>query len=239
MSSTIKEFWQADEEGVKLMTLKEERRLTFDEFVLRLQSTKVSTPILPHGTIWYEHNNTDKLFALQLPPRKRTIPYYGKYYEIGCPSFVMLVKTSGTFVANVALAAAKKPVNDFDDQLIRVPLPNMDDRGALCLGCDFGSDGTKFKTEIERIRNTIAHIEASKYNNHLLPLTEWVPADIRGTYSYKMQYGDNRETSAQHEYHNVLTRWAEMTKNDDWLQVLDVIEWAPFGSFTNFIRGGI
>lgn len=236
--SEVKKFWKGDDEGVVLISEREEARISYDEFILRLQSQKIVTPVLPYGTIWYENNSVDKRYAIQIPPKKRTVAYYKKFYEIGFPSLIVLVKTSGAFIANVALAGALKPVKDFDDPLIRVPLPNMDDRGMLCLGWDHDVNSASRNTEVDRVRATIEHIETSQYNDHLLPLTQWVPKDFRGEYVLARQDGAGDEAGRQ-AYYGVMERWAEKSEGPDWLKALDGIAWATLKSFADFVRGGM
>jgi len=229
----VKEFWQADEEGVKLMTLTEEKRISFDEFITRLQRSKISTPILPHGTIWYESNNNEKVYVIQLPPRRRTIPYFQKFYDIGFPSIVALIKLAGSHVVNVALAATVKPINNLTDVVLRLPLPNMDDRGILCLGSEFDRISAAKSGELDRIRETITYIETSKYNDHLLPPGDWIPKDIRGSFAYAFASGSN---TAKEDFHGVLERWAILTAGDDWLKVVEKFEWIQLSSIEKLAR---
>lgn len=235
------EFFRADADGVTVMTLSETRRVSYDDFTRRLQDSRLSTPILPHGTIWYEHNNTDKLFALQLPPKRRMIAYYDRFFTIGFPSLILLVKTSGKMVVNAALALATKPIDQFEDPLRRLPLPNMDNRCILCMGWDFGIDNTQASHETARVRTVVEHVETSRYNDHLLPQTAWVPQPIRGDYEYIGQSMAGRRDiqEAKQAFYGVLERWQEYTAGDDWLTLIAETEWAPLMSFSNFVRGGI
>ena len=227
-----------DEEGVGFFSLEKKKTYTFDEFILKMQSKKMSSPILPHGTVWFEANDPEKLHAIQIPPKKRTIPYYGKFYEIGFPSLVLLVKTAGTFVVNVALCVAMKPIRDFEDELFRLPLPNMDDRGCLCLGFSHDTQAAKFTTEVERIRYIVEHVETSKYNDHLLPLSDWVPPELRGSYKSGDQYSERDSTTTRkNAYNEVLENWSKLTEGSDWLKIVENIEWDEFKKFHSFIRG--
>lgn len=237
----VEEFFRADKDGVAFCTTKVEKVYTYDEFILRLQSKRMSSPILPHGTIWFDANESEKLHAIQIPPKRRNIPYYDKYYEIGFPSLVLLVKTSGSYVVNVALCVAKKPITDFDEPLFRLPLPNMDDRGILCLGFNFDTQGAKYNTEVERIRAVAEYVETSKYNDHLLPLTNWVPKEILPPhYKFGDQYeGEESVAIAKTHYHDILKLWSKATEGTDWFKAVDKIKWAEFKTFSTFVRGSI
>jgi hypothetical protein len=236
----VKEIWQADKDGVKQVRIEELQRVSHDEFVRLLQDNKISTPILPYGTIWYEHNNTDKIYVIQLPPKKRTIPYYDKYYELGFPSMVIAVKVSGAMIANVGQAIALRPIDNFDTDLFRLPMPNMDNRGFLCMGFDFDMENTHAVSEVQRVRNVIEHIETSKYNNHLLPIGNWIPDKIRGDYKFTAQLtaGPDDILKAQTAYYKVLEEWATLTTGDGWLQAVANMGWAPLRKFSEFVRGG-
>lgn len=238
---TTREYVRAEGDVISIISERVVRQVSYADFISNLQSTKISTPILPHGTIWYESSGVDKLYALQLPPKKRVVPYNEKFYTIGFPSLVIVIKVSGTMVVNVALAVAKKPVVSFEDALFRVPLPNMDDRGVLCLGYEFSLENNQYKTEVERIAGAVSYIESSKYNNHLLPIVKWIPTELRGDYAYRSQQlgGPEELQLAESELHNVLSKWQELTSTDNWLQALDDMDWILFRTFSEFIHGGM
>lgn len=243
----VKEFWRGDQDGVALIEEREKRRVSYDEFIQRMQTNKVTTPILPHGTIWYQSESNRSRYVIQLPPKKRTVPYYTDWFEIGCPSFVLLVNTSHTYITNMALAMAMAPIVDTGDMLFRPPIPNQQDRGHLCVGGDLGIDAAECATEIERVRKGIAHMENSRYNNHLLPRTEWVPEEFLGLGESedkddprRYRYNDQNDFSsglryAEKAYKFVLKRWAKMTSGDDWLEVVQRIGWKSFKTFGEFV----
>lgn len=235
--STVQTIWQADDEGVKLITLKEECRISFDEFVQKLQSGKTTTPILPYGTIWFESNATDKLFVIQVPPRKRMIAYYEMFYEIGFPWLIVKVKQSGAMIANVGLALSREPIETFDAPVLRLPLPNMDDRALLCLGYEFNVLNAGQKTDIKRVNDLIEYIETSKYNNHLLPADDWIPSEIRGDYELPTQYGSASDMeTAMLAYHGVLEAWAALSADDNWKDKITDLTWTGLSSFSDFVR---
>ena len=231
-----KEMIVFDEEGGKLISIQEVRTISFSEFIDRLQVQRISTPILPRA-IWYEDTGVDKMYAIETPPRRRVVPYFEKYYDLGFPALIFLVRTSGNYIANVALAVATSDINDFEDQLFRLPLPNMDDRSLLCLGTKFDTEIAGMTDLLKKVKYVLSFFETSRYNDHLLPLHEWIPDELRGDYNIAQEH------NPIDSFHGVLARWQELTKGEDWLQVVNgtkktgpKISWIPFKTFRQFTR---
>ncbi len=234
MSEVVEEFWKADKDGVKLMSLREERRVNYAEFIAKMQLNRVATPVLPYGTIMYREDKTDTRYLIQVPPKVRTIPYFKQFFKIGFPSLVILVKVTGKFIGNAAMAGAVGPIYSEADALIRVPLPNVDNRGILCMGYDFDVESSNKSAVLERIGHMLSYIEASKYNDHLLPDKEWIPQEFVGSVKY-----DTTSDAMAKDYEKILENWSAATSGEDWLKKVRKINWVPFKTVDEFMRCAI
>ncbi len=126
--------------------------------------TEIATPALPVGTRFFVRKGGYEYYVVEQHPRKRvmvtggdatpgyfatkrTSPFAMPYVE-----FVIQVPEGATNVTpGFRVFFSDKPLRTMDDPLLIAPLPNLDDRGTICVGSTPPAQGETTALAIEEV----------------------------------------------------------------------------------------
>lgn len=129
------------------------------------QQDEVTTPCLPKGTRFYVAKGGYEYFVLEQEPRKRTMLTGGDgsapgffteqgSHVFGMPYviFVIQVPAGATKVTpGFRVFFSKEPLRTLDDKLLIAPLPNLDNRGTICVGSTPAAVGQHTVEAVEEV----------------------------------------------------------------------------------------
>lgn len=128
------------------------------------KGTEITTPALPVGARFFVRKGGYEYYVIEQPPQKRvmvtggdTTPgwFKGKKTQLyGMPYviFVIQVPEGATQVTpGFRVFFRTEPLNSLDDPLLIAPLPNLDDRGTICVGSTPAAQGMTTRYAIEEV----------------------------------------------------------------------------------------
>lgn len=128
------------------------------------QGTEISTPALPVGTRFFVRKGGYEYYVIEQPPTKRVMVTGGdstpgwfkgkktKLYAMPYVIFVIQVPEGATQVTpGFRVFFAQEPLNSMDDTLLIAPLPNLDNRGTICVGSTPAAVGISTRYAIEEV----------------------------------------------------------------------------------------
>lgn len=135
------------------------------------QGAAFSTELLPAGTRYFKRTGNRYALALEFPPHKREIKFYGR------ESIKDVPLPGGLFLANVnytnkhfrlnsynLFAFAGKQITDGTEKLYRFPTPNLDTGGYICWG---SSLKTFDFPKLNGLSDFIRIFLGSEFNDHM------------------------------------------------------------------------
>jgi hypothetical protein len=170
-------------------TLVETGSKTIQQGLRSLGQSQIETPLLPFGTVIMKSSGSTSVYFIQRPPEKVVIRFVPKstdktttdrkatHYTIAYPWRVFGLLFKGKIVSDYFLRFAKGPIRHMNDELYRPPIPNIDDKGGLCVG--YGMVGHTGKESIpEAADKTIDWVDKSNYNNDLPTEVGYIPKEM-------------------------------------------------------------
>lgn len=134
---------------------------------------EMQTPALPVGSRFYASRGGYEFFVIEHQPRKRVMVtgpdehpgFFAKQqtnpFAMPYVIFVLQVQPGATTVSPaMRVFFSKEPLRSMDDKLLIAPLPNLDDRGTICVGNTPVGKGTN---TVEAIEDVIANFWGSAF----------------------------------------------------------------------------
>lgn len=199
---------------VELQEVSEVKRTRLPEFLAHLsEQAGIRTPILAPSTIHYASMGRMSVFALEVPPGRRTINYRprdGRTQEfvIPFPWVYLLAVFCERALDRVYVYLAPEAVRTTEAQLFHLPVPNRYSRdGLVCLG-NFRFD----ITEPHKVDEIVRFYFESNFTDEILEsFNSYVPEQIAV-----------RTTEST----NWFQGWSKLTDEE-----LKAVQWKPFKSF--------
>lgn len=139
----------------------------FQQTLVDMQPKKgpdIETPALPVGTRFFVRKGGYEFYVLEQPPRKRHMVTGGdshpgffkgkknEQYAMPYVVFVIQVPEGKSHVTpGFRVFFAKHPLSSLDDPLFIAPLPNLDNRGTICVGNTPSAEAPTTALAVEQI----------------------------------------------------------------------------------------
>lgn len=216
---------------IKLETLKHSDLGQFTKTLLGSNKTEVTSPLFPYigesgfNILQYKAQGKISVTVLGCTERKHRIYYKAskedsnssRSYDILCPNLVLFLKFMGNSLLHTYLYAVRSlPTSDsFSETLYKVPLPNIQDTGAVCTGGLGGSPaGQKYNSKIKEMSN-------------IMTINAWTsdyPTAMQEAWPWKTQYPDYMKNIVKGVgMYNVFEWWEnnvdiDAVRNGDWVK---------------------
>ena len=200
---------------VELLEQSEVKRTRLPEFLAHLsEQAGILTPILAPGTIHFASKGRMSVFALEVPPGRRSIRYRPRdgrtqEFEIPFPWVYLLTGFCERALDRVYVYVAPEPIRSTEDQLFHLPVPNRYSDGLVCLG-NFRFDITL--SEPHKVDEVVRFYFESLFTNEVLEsFNSYIPQEIATRTRDGTQWLDG---------------WSKLTDEE-----LKAVQWKPFKSF--------
>jgi hypothetical protein len=205
---------------VELQEVSEVKRTRLPEFLAHLsEQAGIQTPILAPGTILYASKGRMSVFALEVPPDRRTIKYRprnGRIQEFAIPFpwVYLLVAFCERALDRVYVFVAPEPVRSTEAHLFHLPAPNRGLDGLVCLG-NFRFDITLSQTH--KVAEVVQFYFSSNFTDEILEsYTAFVPDAIATRTQDGTEWFDG---------------WSRLTDDE-----LKAVQWKPYKSFSAVVQ---
>lgn len=128
------------------------------------KGSEITTPALPIGCRFFVRKGGYEYYVIEQEPHKRVMVTGGdstpgwfkgkktKHYAMPYVIFVIQVPENATMVTpGFRVFFRKDPLNSLDDNLLIAPLPNLDNRGTICVGSTPAAQGITTRYAIEEV----------------------------------------------------------------------------------------
>lgn len=216
--------WRETNESVNEYVLTKVHSTTIKDAIRNIESSSIETPILPFGTVLMKKDKNTTVFFIQRPEEKQTIRYCEQFFTIALPWRVLAFKFTGHLLVDYHLLFAKKPIHHMRDMLYLSPLPNIDDDGAVCVGCNMISTIGKTGPLSIIAQKAIEWIDKTGYNDDLNQNIRTLPREM------------NPDKVAIEKTDTAFSLWQTwVDENDNWRRIND-LTWSDHESFEKFVE---
>lgn len=196
--------------------------------MLPKKGTEITTPALPNGTRFFVRKGGYEYYVIEQAPRKRVMVtggdetpgwFKGKKtnpYAMPYVIFVIQVPEGATQVTpGFRVFFRTESLNTLDDPLLIAPLPNLDNRGTICVGSTPAAQGTTTRYAIEEV---IANFWGSQFRyggQSIVPNGVYPPGKRPGLFDNWGSHSDGGD----------FKKWADDTKKGEDLIGLKLYKW--------------
>lgn len=155
------------------------RRVRADDFWAKMrEQAPVSTPLLPAGTVRYIRKDKFSSLAYEVPPGEASVLYGAHRYRLAFPYMYLIMNMNTRSIDKTYMGFRNKPMEEDDDMLHWMPLPNQYDKGNWCWGAGLQIDpASSLRQKVDAIMN---HFTNSSFNDDLKDyLAPRIPADFK------------------------------------------------------------
>lgn len=128
------------------------------------KGSEITTPALPVGTRFFVRKGGYEFYVIEQEPHKRVMVTGGdttpgwfkgkKTQHYGMPYVVFVIQVpegAKQVTPGFRVFFRTEPLNSLDDPLLIAPLPNLDDRGTICVGSTPAAQGQTTRYAIEEV----------------------------------------------------------------------------------------